>query len=117
FDAERVETFLKQLPSNIRQAIEVRSKTFAEPAFIDLLKAHNVALVVADTADWPYADQTADFTYCRLQGAPGEDHYEPAQIDQWADKFKALAEGKTIAGEFIVPMKGAQPKRDVFAYF
>ena len=26
---------------------------------IDLLKAHNVALVIADTADWPYVDQTA----------------------------------------------------------
>ncbi|MEQ1768732.1 MAG: DUF72 domain-containing protein [Devosia sp.] len=117
FDAERVETFLKQLPSNIRQAIEVRSKTFAEPAFIDLLKAHNVALVVADTADWPYADQTADFTYCRLQGPPGGDHYDARQLDEWAVKLKALADGKAITGEFVSPMKGTQPKRDVFAYF
>ena len=32
------------------------------------LRAHNVALVIADTADWPYRDLTADFAYLRLQG-------------------------------------------------
>ena len=117
FDAERVEGFLKLLPKDIRQAIEVRSKTFADPVFIELLRAHNVALVIADTADWPYVDQTADFTYCRLQGAPGSDHYEPGQIDAWAKRFKALSDGKLPDGAFVVPQKGAQPERDVFAYF
>jgi uncharacterized protein YecE (DUF72 family) len=117
FDLPRLESFFKLLPKTIRQAIEVRSKAFAEPAFIDLLRAHNVALVVADTADWPYLDQTADFTYCRLQGAPGTDHYEPAQLDAWAKRFAALSDGKTIDGPFISPMTGPQPKRDVFAYF
>jgi uncharacterized protein YecE (DUF72 family) len=117
FDAERVEGFLNQLPKTIRQAIEVRSKTFAEPAFIDLLRAHNVALVIADTADWPHIDQTADFTYARLQGPPGGDRYEPAQLDQWAQRFKALAAGKPVDGDRIVPDKGKQPERDVFAFF
>lgn len=117
FDAERVEAFLKLLPRDVRQAIEVRSKTFADPAFIELLRAHNVALVIADTADWPFVDQTADFTYCRLQGAPGSDHYEPAEIDAWAKRFKALSDGKLPDGEYVVPQKGSQPERDVFAYF
>lgn len=117
FDAERVEGFFKLLPKTIRQAIEVRSTTYADPAFIELCRAHNIALVIADTADWPYVDQTADFTYCRLQGAPGSDHYEPAQLDAWAKNFKALSTGKLPAGETIVPASGKQPERDVFAYF
>ena len=92
-------------------------RALANPAFIDLLRAHNVALVIADTADWPYVDQTADFTYARLQGAPGGDRYEPADIDAWARRFKALSEGKPIDGRTIVPATGKQPQRDVFAYF
>jgi uncharacterized protein YecE (DUF72 family) len=117
FDAARVEGFLKQLPKCVRQAIEVRSTTFADPAFIDLLKAHNVALVIADTADWPYVDQTADFTYARLQGAPSKERYTPADLDGWAVRFKALSEGKAIEGKTIGRSDGKQPQRDVFAYF
>lgn len=117
FDAARIEAFLKLLPTNIRQAIEVRNASFADPVFIELLRAHNVALVIADTAAWPYADQTADFTYCRLQGAPGAEKYEAKDLDTWARRFKALSAGKPFDGEFVVPMKEAQSERDVFAYF
>jgi uncharacterized protein YecE (DUF72 family) len=117
FDLDRLGAFFALLPRDIRQAIEVRSKSFAEPAFIDLLREHNIALVVADTADWPYLDQTADFTYCRLQGAPGKERYAPKDLDGWAARFKALSEGKPIEGPLIAPMTGAQPRRDVFAYF
>jgi len=117
FDAERLAAFLALLPAGIRQAIEVRSPTFADPAFVDLLRARNVALVIADTEGWPYLDQTADFTYARLQGAPGSDRYSAADLDQWAARFKALAEGRPIDGRAIAPPAGAQPARDVFAYF
>ena len=40
-----------------------------ETAVIELLKAHNVALVIADTAEWPYRDQTADWMATQL-GVP-----------------------------------------------
>ncbi|MEP7239787.1 MAG: DUF72 domain-containing protein [Devosia sp.] len=117
YDLERVERFLALLPKEIRQAIEVRSKAFATPEFVELLKAHNVALVTADTAEWPYIDQTADFTYCRLQGPPGGDHYDSTGLDKWADRFKSLAAGRAITGELVVPMASKQPQRDVFAFF
>ncbi len=117
YDLPRIEAFLKLLPKGIRQALEVRNAAFATVEFIDLLRAHNVALVTADTADWPWRDQTADFTYCRLQGAPGSDRYTPADLDAWAADFAALSQGRPIAGRFIAPMTGAQLGRDVFAYF
>lgn len=117
FDAERVARFLALLPTGIRQAIEVRSTSFATPEFLDMLAARNIALVTADTADWPYLDQTADFAYCRLQGPPGGDRYGAAGLDLWADRCTALAAGKPLAGAHIAPAKGKQPARDVFAYF
>jgi len=118
YDLDRLEAFFKLLPRDIRQALEVRNKAFATPEFVDLLRAHNVALVIADTEDWPYLDQTADFTYGRLQGAPGSDHYDAAQLDAWAKRFEALAKGKTLKDvALIAPARGTQPERDVFAYF
>ena len=145
FSAERIETFLKLLPHTaeaaaalaarhneriaepflqtagigvVRHAIEVRNKSFADPAFIALLRAHNVALVVADTTDWPYLDQTADFTYCRFQGAPGADCYSSEELDGWAKRLKALSVGKRLPdGNFIVPQDARQPARDVFGFF
>lgn len=117
YDAERVESFFKLLPENVQNAIEVRSRSFADAAFIELARRYNIALVIADTEDWPFVDQTASFAYYRLQGAPGSDHYEPAQLDAWAANFKALSEGRHPTGETIVPATGKQPQRDVFAYF
>jgi uncharacterized protein YecE (DUF72 family) len=54
----------------LRHAIEVRHESFADPAFIELLREHGVALVIAETARrWPmFTDITADFVYMRLHG-------------------------------------------------
>ncbi len=54
----------------IRHALEVRHPSFTDPAVPGLLRAHDVALVVADTAGtWPYLDDvTSDFVYVRLHG-------------------------------------------------
>ena len=145
FNAERIETFLSLLPRTrkqavtlakkhderpyvphfenhgtgpLRHAIEVRHPSFANPEFIEMLRAANVALVVADTAEWPWCDQTADFTYCRLQGAPGQDRYAPADLDIWTKRLKSLAEGKPMGDvPRVVAAGGDRPGRDVFAFF
>jgi uncharacterized protein YecE (DUF72 family) len=102
----------------VRHALEVRHQSFAEPAFIDMLRAANVALVVADTAAWPTLDPTADFIYCRLQGAPGSDRYEEADLDRWAKRFSAWAAGKPMTdGDFIGPPEPDPRPKDVFAHF
>lgn len=42
-------------PRRLRHAIEIRHDSFIDEAFIELLRRHEVALVVADTAGkWPY---------------------------------------------------------------
>lgn len=103
--------------TKVRHAVEVRHRSFAEPRFIAQLRAHNVALVVADTEDWPYVDQTADFSYARLQGAPGKESYSPAERDIRAGWLKAWSEGKPVAeGPYVTAAETSAP-RDVFAFF
>lgn len=101
----------------IRHAIEVRHRSYADPGFIEQLRRHNVALVGADTAEWPTLDVTADFVYCRLQGAPGRDRYGPGDLERWATRLAAWADGHPMTdGEFIADQTDVLP-RDVFAFF
>lgn len=144
YDPDRIEAFLALLPKTpaeagalagrhepwmqeaatgtdgiaaIRHAIEVRHQSFATPDFVARLRRHNVALVAADTAEWPTLDVTADFVYCRLQGAPGRDGYEPDDLARWATRLAAWAEGRPPGdGSFIADQPEARP-RDVFAFF
>lgn len=104
--------------TRVRHAIEVRHKSFADPRFIAQLRAHNVALVVADTADWPYADQTADFAYARLQGAPGAESYTPEQRAERAQWLRSWSEGMPAASApLIADASDSGALRDVFAFF
>jgi uncharacterized protein YecE (DUF72 family) len=89
----------------IQHALEVRHDTFLAPDFLDVLRAHDIGLVVADTAGrWPLIREvTTDFAYVRLHGdtelyASG---YSDAALDQWAGLLRGWAEGG----------------KDVYAYF
>jgi uncharacterized protein YecE (DUF72 family) len=77
----------------LRHAIEVRHATYAAPAFLRLLRRHDVALCVADTAGkWPFlADVTADFVYVRLHGDKRlyVSGYGRAALDAWATRVAA----------------------------
>lgn len=150
FDPDRIEHFFKLLPQNteqalrlarrrdanmkgrsrlaidqnrpLRHAMEIRHSSFIDPAFVELLRAYKIALVVADTAGkWPYCeDVTSDFLYLRLHGdkelyASG---YSDAALERWAKRIRTWAMGKEpddarrIAGESM-PGKN----RDVYCYF
>jgi uncharacterized protein YecE (DUF72 family) len=98
YDAERIESFLRQLPTDtagalkiarghdarlagraalsidrnrpMRHAFEIRHESFCNPSFMRLLRKYNVSLVIAETARrFPMLeDVTADFVYMRLHG-------------------------------------------------
>jgi uncharacterized protein YecE (DUF72 family) len=118
FDAERVGAFLQLLPRNtsaaaalarkhddkiaddrvlttadadrpIRHALEPRHRSFASPEALQLLRHHNIALVLSDNpGKWPVFDETtADFAYARMHGhselyASG---YAPASLNRLAE--------------------------------
>jgi len=106
----------------LRHAIEVRNKSFANEEFIEVLRRHQVALVVADTPVWPRLfDITADFMYCRLHGSEKiyESGYTPEAIDEWAKRVVAWSRGEEAADGVKASAKDGQKlaSRDVFVYF
>ncbi|HEY2206242.1 MAG TPA: DUF72 domain-containing protein [Pseudonocardia sp.] len=132
WDAERLDTFLAALPRDteaaaalagrhderldgrawtttdarrpVRYALEVRHGSFRTPEFPALLRAHDVALVVADSAGtWPYFEEiTAGLVYVRLHGDAElyTSGYTDEALDAWAAK-----------------VRGWSAERDVFVYF
>src|SRR5262249_23607883 len=108
--------------SRFRHALEVRHTSFVTPPFIELLRAHRTALVVADTAGrWPLLeDVTADYVYVRLHGDAKlyESGYTSAALERWADKIEAWLEGRDpIAAHRIGPPAASRAHPDVFVYF
>lgn len=107
----------------LRHAIEVRSETFIDEDFIELLRKHNVALVVADTAGkWPYAeDLTSDFVYIRLHGDKVlyTSGYSDEALDRWKTRIATWSQGKQIAKPRLIGAHRDTPRkeRDVFCYF
>ena len=150
FDAKRLENFFKLLPRDtqkaatlarrhdhrldnradlrprvkmpLRHAIEIRHESFRVPEFIHLLREHDIALVCADTVDWPrLMDLTSNFVYVRLHGSKVlyVSGYEDVDIDTWACRVAAWATGKEPADAERVITKPAAKRnaRDVYVYF
>ncbi|ASG25101.1 DUF72 domain-containing protein [Nitrospirillum viridazoti] len=111
----------------LRHAVEIRHESFRAPAFTDLLRQHGVALVCADTVEWPrLMDLTSDFVYCRLHGSSElyRSGYGTDELDRWARRVAAWAGGRPLdAGDYgrddyIEPPRDPQPApRDVYLYF
>jgi uncharacterized protein YecE (DUF72 family) len=104
----------------MRHAFEIRHDSFRCQAFIDLLRAHDVALVCADSIEWPrLMDMTSDFVYCRLHGSQElyASGYNNAVLDEWARRVKAWASGEEPEDGERVGGKARARKRDVFIFF
>jgi uncharacterized protein YecE (DUF72 family) len=106
----------------LRHAIEIRSETFMRPAFVELLRQHNVALVIAETAKrYPMPeDVTADFMYLRLHGDTElyRSGYEPPALERWAERIRAWQRGDEPRDASRITGGGApRGPRDVYCYF
>jgi uncharacterized protein YecE (DUF72 family) len=106
----------------VRHAVEIRHDSFRTPAFIELLRDYNIALVCADTVEWPLLmDLTADFTYCRLHGSEElyVSGYDDKALDRWARRVRDWARGDdpTDPDHVMEPAKQREKGRDVFVYF
>jgi uncharacterized protein YecE (DUF72 family) len=148
FDPARITPFLKMLPHDtghaaalarghdnklrapawlevdirraMRHAFEIRHESFLCQEFIDLLRAHDIALVCSDSVEWPrLMDVTSDFAYCRLHGSQElyTSGYDNAALDVWARRAKAWARGEEPADAERIGGKARPRKRDVFVFF
>jgi uncharacterized protein YecE (DUF72 family) len=106
-----------------RHAIEIRHDSFLEPSFIELLRDHAVALVIAETARrWPMThDITAGFVYMRLHGDKElyRSGYGDEALDRWARRIRAWSVGSEPddAWKVLDKKPPAARKRDVYCFF
>jgi uncharacterized protein YecE (DUF72 family) len=153
FDPARLESFFKLLPcdteeaaaiarrhekwlskkridtqprvhTELRHALEIRHPSFLVKEFVALLRAYNVALVCADTVEWPRRmDITSDFIYVRLHGSDVlyASVYGNQDLDVWAQRTIAWARGNEPTddeSEWITDRSPRKPtSRDVYVYF
>ncbi len=107
----------------LRHAMEIRHESFLTVEFVEQLRRHGVALVVAETARrWPMAhDVTADFLYMRLHGDKElyRSGYGEQALERWAERIRAWHRGSEPAdARKIAPLKppGRGP-RDIYCFF
>ena len=89
-DTERLASFLKLLKKKREYVIEFRDPSWYEPAVLDLLRDHDVALCLSDHHDAPAPwEVTARHVYVRGHGPTGQykDRYPKRTLDRWADAF------------------------------
>jgi uncharacterized protein YecE (DUF72 family) len=123
FDAADLRAFLQLLPPELdglplRHVLEVRHASFMTPAFIDLVREHQVAVVATDSEQHPsFGDLTADFVYLRLVRAASacDTGYPAATLDAYAACAQAWARGEEPAGmPRIVDTPAPARPRDVY---
>ncbi|WP_374524204.1 DUF72 domain-containing protein [Sphingopyxis sp.] len=110
FERDDFASFLDLLPETLdglplRHAIEVRHESCRDQTFIDMLRERNMALVFADSDEFPCIDeQTADFTYARLQRSQEEVEtgYDDAALDHWAQQARNWAKGERDVYIFFI---------------
>ena len=105
----------------LRHCVEIRHESFAVRDFVELLRQHDIGLVVADTVEWPLLmDVTSDFVYCRLHGSEElyASGYTDDALEKWAGRVTAWARGgESPDGRFAHEQRSVSRPRDVYVYF
>ncbi|MGZ8258933.1 MAG: DUF72 domain-containing protein [Caldimonas sp.] len=126
FDAADTAAFLQLLPDRLgalrlRHAIEVRHPSFRSAEFVALAQRHGVAVVFADTDDYPsFADATADFVYARLMRCESScpTGYPPDATAAWAERARVWSGGGEPDGlPRVGPPLAVRRPRDAYLFF
>src|SRR5829696_4253278 len=125
FDPDEIRAFLSLLPTHrdgiaLRHALEVRHESFRCPEFVAAARAAGVAIVLADSDDYPQiADLTADFVYARLQRTREAQPagYPPRELDRWAEVLRGWSAGESPDGlSYAADSPAPARPREVFAF-
>lgn len=150
YDAELFEQFFSMLPRNfgeamqcarqsqrfddppapqspdstaLRHAVEIRNPSFVQEEFIDHLRQHRIALVVADTAGkWPLMEElTADFMYLRLHGDKQlyTSGYDEDALTRWEQRTRLWHQGRQPRDAHRVSRRAdsSRASRELYCYF
>ena len=124
FDPEDFGAFLALLPKSadgvaLRHAVEVRNDTFRTPTFVELARAHGVAIVIAGDSGFPQiADLTAPFVYARIMGTRENEArgYSDEALDAWARRAGIWASGGSPDDLAPLAPQTSADGREVFLY-
>jgi uncharacterized protein YecE (DUF72 family) len=85
-DLDRLRALLELVPRDVPSAIEFRHESWHDSTVFELLRAHNVALCIAHTAEdeTPF-EATADWGYLRLR----QEQYTGAELREWRARVAA----------------------------
>jgi uncharacterized protein YecE (DUF72 family) len=90
----------------LRHAVEIRHESFVDDSFVELLREHGIALVIAETAKrWPMMlDITADFVYVRLHGDKElyTSGYSNTALERWAERIRGWHRGSSTARRLLL---------------
>ncbi len=98
----------------VRHALEFRHPSFADDAAYDVLREHEVAVVVAESAGrWPRVfEVTSGLVYVRLHGDEElyTSGYSSRALDEWADRCRTwAADGRDVVVYFDNDARGFAP--------
>jgi uncharacterized protein YecE (DUF72 family) len=112
-DDERLAAALGQLPAG-RHCVEFRHESWFVPEVYELLRAHDVALVVGDTPQRPFQahELTAGWTFVRFHhgwhGRGG--NYSERELEEWAGRIMAWRQSADVYAYFNNDWQGLAPK-------
>jgi uncharacterized protein YecE (DUF72 family) len=125
FEPDDFGAFLKLLPAKqdgipLRHAVQVRHDSFQVPEFVTMAREAGVAIVYADSPDYPaIADVAGDFVYARLEAGVEDEPtgYTSAALDRWAEVARSWASGGSA--DDLPYFAGPAPKRprETFVFF
>ena len=125
FERESFAAFLGALPASqdgiaLRHVIETRHESFADAAYVTLLRDHGVAHAIIDSGKHRLlGDLTADFVYARLEhnSESEPEGYASAALDGWASRMQGWACGQMADDlERVGPAAEARA-REAFVFF
>jgi uncharacterized protein YecE (DUF72 family) len=126
FDAADFQAFLDLLPAKqdgvaLRHAIQVRHESFAVPEFVEMCRKADVAIVYADSPQYPaIADVTGDFVYARLEAGEDENPlcYPEKDFPRWTKAARTWASGGRPDGlPYVVGEDPPAEPRETFIFF
>lgn len=92
FDRELFLPFCENLDHTQQHALEIRHQSWIDTHVFEILKEHNIAFCLSDTAGrYPYHEViTADFLYVRLHGSKKlyASEYSEDELQGWAKKIR-----------------------------
>jgi uncharacterized protein YecE (DUF72 family) len=125
FDRQDFQAFLNLLPTSqdgvkLSHAVEPRHESFRTAEFVAMARAAGVAIVFADSDDYPcIPDLSGGIIYARLQRCIEEEAagYAGDALDRWAGIAKHWARGESPAG-FPYAAEAPPPMpRDTYVFF